>query len=208
MAKRARETLRELVIKQLNYRFCKKINVQFASDFDGAVVSKGTREAINSFNNNREQVFATQWYNDTYWFFIRIRFVPDNKRKLRLFASVSFFQDAGGELKQLFRAEWDSYPPTEDSHHPQPHWHFTAQLSDKTSFSELDDGIDDGIFSALAGNSKTINLDRMHFAMAGQWPNDGNMVNIIEGEEALVDWLIHLFRHVREELEYKDRTKG
>ena len=56
-----------------------------------------------------------------------------------IIASISFFQKTDDELKQLFRAEWDCYPEIEGYNHPQPHWHFTAHLSDKTSFSDLDD---------------------------------------------------------------------
>lgn len=90
--------------------------------------------------------------------------------------------------------------------HPQPHWHFTAQLSDKNSFSDLDKEEEEGIFDELAGNSKSINLDRMHFAMAGGWIIDGDMLGKADAT-ALVDWLIYLFIHVRKELIYKERTK-
>jgi hypothetical protein len=67
----------------------------------------------------------------------------------------------------------------------------------------LDDAEEEGEYNLLLGNSKTIKLDSMHFAMSGDWPSDGNMLNEND-ETSLVDWMINLFRHVREELAYKD----
>ena len=203
MANRKKATLRERVVDELNRRFCKDVNVSFGSDISGRLVSIGSRNAINSFDNDRELVQATRWFSDTYWYFIRIEFVPV-KKDFKMFASVSFFQEAGENLKQLFRAEWDSYALQEGYNHPQPHWHFTAQLSDKTSFSDLENDEEESIFGELVGNSKTIKLDRMHFSMAGEWPTDGQMACELNDEHTLVDWLIYLFAHVRAELDYKD----
>lgn len=205
MAKQVKTPLRDRVINELNTRFCKVVNVVFETDVNRDLISIGTRDAVNSYDNDKEQVKATQWFADEYWFFIRIQFVLDNKRIVRPYASVSFFQEAGGRLKQLFRAEWDNYNPASGYNHPQPHWHFTAQLSDKTSFDDLNNEEEEGIFAELAGNAKTINLERMHFAMAGNWPTDGEMNNTIGDETALVNWLINLFEHVRMELVYKER---
>ena len=197
----------ERVILQLNDRFIKVVNAGFAKALDGSIVSCGSRQAINSFDNDREEVDTTFWF-DRYWFYIRIKFTVNEKKQVKPFVSVSFFQDMGDSLKQLFRAEWDSYPVRDGYDHPQPHWHFTAQLSDKTSFSELQDAEEENIYSALAGNSQTINLDRVHFAMAGAWSTDGRMAAAVDDESTLVDWLINLFAHVRAELEYKERAKA
>lgn len=62
--------------------------------------------------------------------------------------------------------------------------------------------------AALVGNAKTINLDRMHFAMAGGWLEDGDMLGELKDESVLVNWLLHLFTHVRAELAYKERVEN
>ncbi len=198
----AKKTLQSQIEEHLTERFCKEVNVHFTFVL-GCIVSQGSVEAQNSYD--REEVKVTPWFDD-YYFYIKITVVLDARKSMRPFVTVSFFQKSGGVIKQLFRAEWDSYPKSSGYGHPQPHWHFTAQLSDKNSFSDLDKEEEEGIFDELAGNSKSIKLDRMHFAMAGGWHSDGNMFGEA-GANALVDWLIYLFIHVREELKYKDRTK-
>jgi len=207
MAGREKLPFTERLILQLNDRFVKVVNVGFTKALDRSIVSSGSRQAINSFDNDREEVEATFWF-DKYWFYIRIQFSFNERKQVKSFVSVSFFQDTGDRLKQLFRAEWDSYPVRDGYDHPQPHWHFTAQLSDKTSFSDLQDTEEENIYSALAGNSQTINIDRIHFAMAGPWSTDGKMAAAVDDESTLVDWLINLFAHVRAELEYKERAKS
>lgn len=206
MATQKKLSMRERVVSELNNGFCKAVNVKFVTDAEHSLISEGFREAVNSYDNDRELVRATPWFDDAYWFFIRIRFIPVGKREA-LFASVSFFQEAGDQLKQLFRAEWDNYIPSVGYNHPQPHWHFTAQLSDKYSFEDLDNEEEEGIFAELAGNAKSINLEKMHFAMAGHWPSDGILASSLGDEFALSVWLINLFAHVREELIYKEREK-
>lgn len=200
MAKKTK-TLQGRVMALLIERFSKEVNVVF--DGGNPIISKGCKAAINSYDNDKEEVFVTPWFDD-FWFFISIQFLQTKniKKNIRPYVSVSFFQDVGSQLKQLFRAEWDSYSPEENYSHPQPHWHFTAQLSDITSFDELELE-EEGIFSELAGNSKTIKLDKMHFAMAGTWLNNGDMIRELADENDLIDWMIYLFRHVREELKYK-----
>lgn len=204
MSKQRKLSVRERLIMQLNDRFCgKAVNVTFETDWKGDLISKGSKTATNSFNSDPEQVMATYWFND-YWFYISIQVIPESREKDKLYTSVSFFQNIGDSLKQLFRAEWDSYKEQGDYSHPQPHWHFTAQLSDVTSFSELENMEEEGEFNRLLGNSKTINLDKMHFSMAGDWINTGDMIAKPIDENTLVDWLIRLFVHVREELNYKE----
>lgn len=200
----AKKTMQSQIEEQLNGRFCKEVNVHFTF-VPGRIVSQGSVDAINSYDNDREEVKVTPWFDD-YYYYIKITIEPDVKKSMKPFVSVSFFQESSGMIKQLFRAEWDSYPKSNGYDHPQPHWHFTAQLSDKNSFSNLDKEEEEGIFDELAGNSKSINLDRMHFAMAGGWIIDGDMLGKADAT-ALVDWLIYLFIHVRKELIYKERTK-
>ena len=208
MAKQKKLTDRERVVNALNNTFRKAVNVEFISDVDRAIISVGSRDAINSYDNDSELVKATQWFDDAYWFFIRIQFELSEKGEMKPFASVSFFQEAGGILKQLFRAEWDNYRTKDGYNHPQPHWHFTAQMSDKTSFEDLENEDEEGIYAELAGNAKSINLEKMHFAMAGNWHSDGGMVVSMDDEKALVNWMINLFAHVREELVYKERDSS
>lgn len=202
MAKQTKKTLQERIDEQLRDRFCNKIaDVHFSVAYS-QIESQGEKPAVNNFGPERVEVNATPWFSD-YWFYILIQFRADKTKVLKPYATISFFQQVDNELKQLFRAEWDSYPETEGYNHPQPHWHFTAHLSDKTSFSDLDDSVEEGEYNQLLGNSKTIKLDSMHFAMYGNWPADGEMLNKSD-ETALIDWMVQLFRHVREELEYKD----
>lgn len=200
----AKKVLQLQIEEHLTGRFCKEVNVHFTI-VPGCIVSQGSLDAINSYDNDREEVKVTPWFGD-YYFYIKITVEPDVRKIMKPYASVSFFQESGGMIKQLFRAEWDSYPESGGYNHPQPHWHFTAQLSDKNSFSDLDKVEDEGVFDELAGNSKSINLNRMHFSMAGSWISDGDMLGKADAT-ALVDWLIYLFVHVREELIYKERTK-
>ena len=202
MAKQTRKTLQERIEDQLQNRFCNKVaDVHFSANYS-RIETQGEFPAVNEFGPMRVEVKATHWFGE-YWFYILIQFHPEKNKAVRPYASISFFQKTDDVLKQLFRAEWDNYPEGEGYNHPQPHWHFTAHLSDKTSFSDLEDAEEEGEYNQLLGNSKTINIDRIHFAMSGNWPSDGSMLNKND-EAALVDWMIQLFRHVREELIYKD----
>lgn len=205
MAKNKKLSFKESVICQLNSRFCKEVNVSFSQMCNGTIQSCGSQKAINRFDNDSEEVFATEWFND-FSYYIRIRFVRCGKQE-KAFSSVSFFQKFENVPKQLFRAEWDNYS-SEDivECHPQPHWHFTAPLSDKSSFEELEENsIEHQLLEENEiSNSKNINLDRMHFAMAGGWISDGNMFCPQEDENSLINWLIHLFNYVKKELTYKE----
>lgn len=200
----AKKTLQSQIERLLNERFCKEINAHFTF-MPGCIVSQGSVDAINSYGNDREEVKVAPWF-DSYYYYIKIDFIPDARKNIKPYVTVSFFQMTSDIVKQLFRAEWDSYPPVEGYNHPQPHWHFTAQLSDRYSISDIDKE-EEGLFDELYGNSKSINLDRMHFAMAGNWLADENILEK-KDEQTLIDWLLYLFVHVREELVYKDRTKN
>ncbi|MCR4573022.1 MAG: hypothetical protein K5787_04575 [Lentisphaeria bacterium] len=202
MAKSKRQNIKARMARLLDERFCKQVNVHFKEEMLG-LVSQGTIKAFNGFGNDKEEVMATLWF-DKYWFFIRIRFKLDKNNHFMPYISISFFQKQGDNLKQLFRAEWDNYPQQDGYNHPQPHWHFTAPLSDVMSFQDIENEEDECIFSELVGNTKVINLDRMHFAMFGDWASNGNMINKAEDECILVEWMTQLFAHVKKELAYKD----
>lgn len=199
----AKKSLQSQIEELLNGRFCKEVNVHFTFN-PGLIISQGTVTAINRYDYDNEEVKATLWF-DNYSFFIKIFFLPDKRKGYKPNVSVSFFQETGDSVKQLFRAEWDSFPMIEGYNHPQPHWHFTAQLSDR-NYGDLgkENEEEEGIFDKLAGNSKSINLDKMHFALAGSWYDDGNMV-LDANADTIVSWMIQLFNHVKKELKYKDQ---
>ncbi len=230
MAKNKRKSIREQLYAELNERFCKVIHVNFCTT-DRGIVSVGSQKAINRNDQGvPTEVNATCWF-DHFLFFICINFY-ENKP----FVSVSFFEEKNGSVQQLFRAEWDNYHPQEDYNHPQPHWHFTIPLnlryatnaipngSEENIYCTLED--DDNIYRFLEEQTETdniysqledskitsndfnnTNIARMHFAMAGNWIYDTNMLCKIDDEKQLVDWLISLFNHVRKELEYIGQNK-
>lgn len=204
MAKQVKKTLQERTLALLNERFSKRVADVFFEQSYTQIISQGTTSAINDFGYEKYEVKVTPWF-DNYWFFIRIQFNVVKPMVLKPFTSVSFFQDTGEKIKQLFRAEWDCYDVKDGYNHPQPHWHFTAQLSDITKLSDLENIEEENIYNQMLGNSKSINLDKMHFAMIGTWQMNGNIINSsMNDESVLVDWLVSLFSHVREELVYKD----
>ena len=205
MAKARGKSIQERVSQLLKEHFSKKFHIFFDTSMMNKFESQGTERAINRFDKNQEEVKATSWFGN-YWCFIRIAFCEDEKKDVKIFASISFFEKIGESLKQLFRAEWDNYPQQLGYNHPQPHWHFTEQLNNnEKSFADLENEEEDSIFSGLQEqDNRRINLHRMHFAMLGDWASNGNMVNKVEEENIFVEWLIQLFAHVREELTYKD----
>lgn len=199
----AKKSLQSQIEELLNGRFCKEVNVHFTFN-PGLITSQGTVTAINRYDGYSEEVKATLWF-DNYSFFIKIVFMPDKRKSYKPYVSVSFFQETDMSVKQLFRAELDSFPMIEGYNHPQPHWHLTAQLSDH-NYGDLgkENEEEEGIFDKLAGNSKSINLDKMHFAQAGSWYCDGNMILDVNAD-TIISWMIQLFIHVKEELKYKDQ---
>lgn len=197
---------RDQLIGLLDEKFRKEavFNAYFRINPNGEIISQGTEKTINDFGNNKEEIKAANWFGN-YWFYIRISFQFGADINVLLpFVSVSFFQKTNDSLKQLFRAEWDSYSPIEGYNHPQPHWHITSHLSDVNSFEALGNEEEENIFNELAGNTKSINLDKMHFAMGGNWIASGEMIHQYKDEHDIVNWMIQLFNHVKEELSYKD----
>ena len=214
MAKARGKSIQERVSQLLKECFSKKFKIFFDTRMMTKFESQGTERAVNRFDKNQEEVKATSWFGN-YWCFIRINFCEDDEKNVRIFASISFFEKVGENLKQMFRAEWDNYPQKDGYNHPQPHWHFTEQLNNnEKSFSDLENEKDDSIFSGLQEqdnfsvqqkqDNKDIYLHRMHFAMCGNWANNGKMVNEAKDEKLLVDWMIYLFQHIEKELTYKD----
>lgn len=160
MAKNKRKSIREQLYAELKERFCKVVNVNFCTIGSG-IVSVGSQKAINrNDQGERTEVDATCWF-DHFLFYICINFYDEKP-----FASVSFFKEKNGNIKQLFRAEWDNYSSQgDDYNHPQPHWHFTAPLNlryetdaihnenEDNIYSSLED--DDNIYSSLEEQSET-----------------------------------------------------
>ena len=131
-------------------------------------------------------------------------------KEVEPFMSLSFFQKVDNSFYQLFRAEWDRFANIGESNHPQPHWHITSNLAlekdlkDFVEDVEKEEASNAGLFSELIQENRDITIDvhKMHFAMAGEWPDTGNMVNSIIDEERFISWIANLLNHVRKELEY------
>lgn len=167
------------------------------------IESQGSRDALNRMGSVPTYVKATHWF-DSFWFYINIKIFIDEDSAMELpFVSVSFFEEHGVNIKQLFRAEWDNYRQNE---HPQPHWHLSSAV-DGRSFESLEsDGVldEDNPFAELEMEVDAVDIPKMHFAMAGNWDEgDGSdMIKRFTTEEILAQWLIKLFDHVRRELNY------
>lgn len=199
LVERLHEALNEFVSKQLVTDDFGYVRFERRGD---VITSQGTREALNRSDTVKTYVTATHWFED-FWFYVNlsIRKGPDGVAELP-FVSISFFQDIDGELKQLFRAEWDNY---DELAHPQPHWHITSNRDESfNDLKEQDDLDEDNPFTELLDEGKKLDLPTMHFAMAGNW-HEGKkeeMVSSYAEPQQLANWINNLFDHVREELEY------
>lgn len=167
----------------------------------------GTRETVNKHSVPPELVKACHWFSDI-WIYVRITIREGiEKHKGIPFASVCFFQEIEGDLEPLFRAEWDSFVPTDGYNHPQPHWHISNMRDSLLSFNNLtveSDSSEAGDYAALLSDhvSDFVNIYAMHFAMAGNWCFDSNMINECTSEIQLVDWIWNLLSHIQKEIEY------
>ena len=178
---------------------------------DGAFVIEGTQPTINRFENPTEEVKAKNWFDDI-WIYIKIKQIwGDEKKKVSYpTISISFFHETAPNcLDQLFRAEWDSYENISTTQHPQPHWHITSNLAVEKSLEDLkgdENDIEDPfrMFADLVAEEKKslLNIHTMHFAMAGKWHKTGNYINDMGDAETIINWMKHLFTHVRAEIEY------
>lgn len=183
--------------------------------------------ATNNHNGTYNQINVLKWF-DNYWIYIELNFkqipveskfsegfkrkayfeiiesnfLKINNEYYNLIVSISIFQ--GGYPKeekiQLFRAEWDNYE--DNKFHPQPHWHFypddnkLTETIDDFKF-EPDETID--FLEEIA--TPKIDLKRMHFAMNGQWAQNGCHIHKINNPTIVVNWISGLLRHIKEQLE-------
>lgn len=189
--------------------------------------------ATNNHNGTYNQISVLKWFDD-FWIYMEFNFkqipveskfskgfdkikyyellngnfLKINNEYYNLIVSLSIFQ--GGYTKeekiQLFRAEWDNYE--DNKSHPQPHWHFYTEdnkLSETTNDSKfvLDDNID--FLNEIA--PKKFDLKRMHFAMNGQWAQNGHHIHKINNPTIVVNWISGLLRHIKEQLEKTRKQK-
>ena len=193
------DALSDIVAKQLvtddfgTIRFVKR---------GDAIISQGTREALNRSDTVKTYVKATHWF-ESFWFYVNIKMKKNTEGGSDLpFISITFFQDIDGVLKQLFRAEWDNFY---QMNHPQPHWHVTTSTEDSFEDFIAKESVDeDNPFAALKGGSKRLEVPKIHFAMAGGWHGGikNEMIIGFTDEQQIANWMNNLFDHVREELVY------
>ena len=205
MAKKNKKQLSEKLQIALNDLVARQLvtidTPRFYRDGD-VITSQGTRDALNRSGAMPIYVKATHWF-DVFWYYINIQVRKDTDMTSEVpFVSVSFFQEEGETLTQLFRAEWDNYL---EKSHPQPHWHITTIREEGFDDLKIDSASDeDNPFAELEIEERNVNLPKMHFAMAGDWHNGKkeNMASDYRDEQQLANWIINLFDHVREELIY------
>ena len=158
-----------------------------------------TSKAINNYKNSREEINVIKWFN-SFWIYLDIKFENSNT-----FISVSIFQgdEKDIEKNQLFRAEWDDYN-NPDEKHPQPHWHITSNQAIENTFKEYAEIDDNEGFVAVLNHekSKIIDINKIHFAMNGNWINDENQIHPINNNDKIVKWFQGLFSSMKEQLEY------
>ncbi|HEY5327885.1 MAG TPA: hypothetical protein VIJ27_12855 [Mucilaginibacter sp.] len=156
-------------------------------------------KAINNYDNFREQINVIKWF-DFFWIYIDIKF-----QDINTLISLSVFQGKTDDnvKHQLFRAEWDDYND-HDAKHPQPHWHVTANQAIEKTFEEIAnyDGSDNFLSLLTEEKSKIIDVNKIHFAMIGNWINDGMDIHPITDETKIVKWFHGLLSHLRVQLEY------
>lgn len=156
-------------------------------------------KARNNNSNQSEEVNVIKWFDD-FWVYIEIEFVDHTT-----FISLSVFQgEENDNIKhQLFRAEWDDYNNNEEKH-PQPHWHITSNQAIEKTFEEIARIEDSDTFANLLieEKSKIININKIHFAMIGNWINNETHIHSINSEEKVIKWFQGLLSHLKEELNY------
>ena len=205
MAKKSKKRLSERLNNALNDIVAKQLITIDYPCFErhgDVITSQGTREALNRSDIEKTYVKATHWFG-IFWYYVNIQVRKDTDGVTEVpFVSISFFQEEGEEIKQLFRAEWDNY---KQKSHPQPHWHIT--LEKEIGFDDIKEEVAvdcDSPFAELENEERALFLPKMHFAMAGDWHKEerDNMINGYTDVAQLSKWLINLFDHVHDELEY------
>ena len=163
------------------------------------ISGSNSSKAINNNKNSREEINVIKWF-DNFWAYLDIRFENNNT-----FISLSIFQGEENDIvkNQLFRAEWDDYNSF-DERHPQPHWHITSNQAIENTFkeyAEIDEN--DGFVATLnEEKSKIIDVNKIHFAMNGNWANNENHIHSISDNDKIINWFQGLFSHLKEELKY------
>jgi hypothetical protein len=173
----------------------------------------GENNALNRFDD-LEYVNVVHWFN-VFWLFLEIKFElgsTSKKRKIETFPhiSLSVFQGKETEEKQqLFRAEWDDYNNSEEKH-PQPHWHITSNQAIEKTLKEYANDFEEYDFISLLEQEKEkiIDVKRIHFAMNGNWHNNGCHTHKIDNEQQIVKWLQGVLSHLRTELETDSNLFG
>jgi hypothetical protein len=158
-----------------------------------------TSKAINNYNNIQEEINVIKWFDD-FWIYIIIKF--ENKNT---FISISIFQGLENDERknQLFRAEWDDYNNF-DENHPQPHWHITSNQAIEKTFDEYaavfqEEGFIDSLKEQKA---KIIDINKIHFAMNGNWINDDKEIQSLNDELKIIKWFVGLLSHIKSQLIY------
>ena len=164
------------------------------------ITGNNASKAINNNKNSIEEVNVIKWFYD-YWIYIAIQFQDQNT-----FISLSVFQgEATDNTKhQLFRAEWDDFN-NEKEQHPQPHWHITSNQAIEKTFEEIanmDDNSDTFVSLLKDEKSKIIDVNKIHFAMNGNWMDEGTHVHSLNDETKIVNWFRGLLSYLKLQLEY------
>ncbi len=194
----------EALIKKLN-NTCKIFFTESSFNLRPIAANKfsisGDRmsKAINNHKNERKEVNVLKWF-DEFWIYADIRFEDANT-----FISLTVFQgdEATNNKHQLFRAEWDDFNNREEIH-SQPHWHITNNQVIEKTFEELSILEDSNTFVEILNEekSKIIDINRMHFAMNGNWINNESEIHPLNSEKKIVAWFQGLLSHLRTELKY------
>lgn len=163
------------------------------------ITGNNSSKALNNYNNASEEVTVIKWF-DFFWIYIDLRFENQNT-----FISISVFQgNPDDNIKhQLFRAEWDDYNNAEEKH-PQPHWHITSNQIIEKTFEELAKLDETESFVSLLQEekSKIVDINKIHFAMNGNWINNDSHVHSLNNHEHITKWFTGLFAHLKTQLEY------
>lgn len=182
--------------------------------------------ALNNHNGMFEHINTLKWFKN-FWIYIEIKFVPEtidskfpknlNKKEyyemldsnylkiknqyFNVIVSISVFQggNEANEKKQLFRAEWDNYE--NNKIHPQPHWHVYPEENKISVTNEINDFEIEEKDDFLEDVSlEKIDLKRIHFAMNGQWSQNGSQIHRINDSKVLVNWFVGALGHIKEQL--------
>lgn len=171
---------------------------------------EGTSSALNRFEIPYEPVKVLHWF-DSFWLFIEIKFIRSeivqNRKKIsqiHTYISLSGFhgEETDSMKYQLFRAEWDDYFNSKEKH-SQPHWHITSNQAIERTFEEYSNYFDNGDFISLLQQEKKkiFDVNKIHFAINGNWQNGETHIHKIDNEDKIVKWLQGLLLHLRTELE-------